>query len=716
MPGDAPTHDLSSAVLSNELTSIEYPAPISSLPLALSTLTPLSDIAQTLSTPSSSSSISTTPTAFATATGQVELDLMPHNPYFHKVPALLTRRTANLVVRVTKRKRKVPTRDERGNVVQDGIYSFEPVGVETNLVRFRAMADFQYVPEHSKSDPTLQLVDSIRNLDVKGIRSFRMPPPNEDFARESFIPPPVFSRHGLPQNFDFRPAGGAVRITTDSGLTRLVNSTRYKARTMQSILFVSPRDAVPTGPDRAVLSELGRTEPTRYEARIRQVLLERPVWTRTALLNQLDIDEVKHVNNTKSVWPMVGYTFADGPFRDMVIRFGYDPRTDPQARFYQHFVFRNSHNVRSKALPGTRFASQALAAMSRHGIPSGTRGGGVGGGAGGGDLDGSNLSHTFDGQRVYGKIGNFQLVDISDPLARALIDRADGVLSRCSPDPNEGWYAFDYLEQIKQVVRRKWVRLQEEGGGAGRGGGEEGGGGEGGGGEGEFDDLLGWELSKESRALSGGGGGGGDVVDRGARSGQARSRAARRTRGGSMSGQDEDVESDDGGGGRGRRSAAGKDKGKVQGKDQGKAKASRSTTVGRDGDESEDSAVSTESERSRGSRGGEQDEEEEGDEDDDDDDDPDGREGDGAEEDDDEDRHERDGREGSRASVGRDGADGVPDGKKGPRRTSRVIRAPWELPKKKRRRAKQAETEEDMLVRLQRKTRRGTTTGPSQLG
>lgn len=29
---------------------------------------------------------------------------------------------------------------------------------------------------------------------------------------------------------------------------------------------------------------------------------------------------------------MVSYTFAEGPFRDLVIRFGYDPRKDPEAR------------------------------------------------------------------------------------------------------------------------------------------------------------------------------------------------------------------------------------------------------------------------------------------------------------------------------------------------------------------------------------------------
>jgi hypothetical protein len=36
----------------------------------------------------------------------------------------------------------------------------------------------------------------------------------------------------------------------------------------------------------------------------------------------------------KTIWPIIGYTFADGPFRDLVVRFGYDPRKDPEARLF----------------------------------------------------------------------------------------------------------------------------------------------------------------------------------------------------------------------------------------------------------------------------------------------------------------------------------------------------------------------------------------------
>lgn len=51
---------------------------------------------------------------------------------------------------------------------------------------------------------------------------------------------------------------------------------------------------------------------------------------------------------------------------------------------YQHFILRNINNVRSKALPGTKGASQALAAKGKH-LKSGTSTGGGENGEGGGE-------------------------------------------------------------------------------------------------------------------------------------------------------------------------------------------------------------------------------------------------------------------------------------------------------------------------------------------
>ncbi|TKA54607.1 hypothetical protein B0A53_03014 [Rhodotorula sp. CCFEE 5036] len=448
----APKYRLDAVQERVHLATVEYPGPVNSLDNALESLGGLASVASSFNA--------------STAT-PLELNLDRGNRFSHPVSAHIAH-TNNIVCRVVKRRRKKPVRDAQGDIVDAGMYQIQPIAVEHRLARFRAMADYQYTPSrHAGGDPTLDMAQAIENLDIDGIRKFEMPPPNEEFPESAFFPPPTFSRHSLPAIFDMHPAPGTIRVTTDAGVTRLINGGRYKVRTVQSILHVQRQ--VPTGPEPVLLTELGRDELSPLEQKMHNLLQERPCWTRTALLNQLSADDHKVINANKSCWPMISYTFADGPFRDLVIRYGYDPRTDPEARFYQHIALRNLANVRTRAQPGTRSQAQAGAASSRRADKAPTT---------------SNLSHEFDGEHVYGKIGHFQLCDISDPLLKSLIDSPDGVLSACSSDPNEGWYAYDYLEQIRQILRRKWqgllngVKVSTA----------------------ECEDLLAWQLSKQSRA------------------------------------------------------------------------------------------------------------------------------------------------------------------------------------------------------------------------
>lgn len=64
--------------------------------------------------------------------------------------------------------------------------------------------------------------------------------------------------------------------------------------------------------------------------------------------------------------------------------------------------------------------------------------------------------HLFDGKTAHGKIANFQLCDISDPLLQSLIQAREGVQPACLPDL-EGWWDRDYFEQMRNVVRRKFL-------------------------------------------------------------------------------------------------------------------------------------------------------------------------------------------------------------------------------------------------------------------
>lgn len=123
---DAPTYRLNHQTLS-QFSTLSYPSPIStsqsSLQAALSTLPSLPSLSKQLSQPSNQQPA-------------IELNLSINNPYHHKVQASI-QHSNNLVIRVTKRKRKVPLRNEKGEIIQEGQYRIEPVGIENKLIRFR---------------------------------------------------------------------------------------------------------------------------------------------------------------------------------------------------------------------------------------------------------------------------------------------------------------------------------------------------------------------------------------------------------------------------------------------------------------------------------------------------------------------------------------------------------------------------------------------------
>ena len=72
-----------------------------------------------------------------------------------------------------------------------------------------------------------------------------------------------------------------------------------------------------------------------------RIMQDRPIFTRRALYNCMpgnDWDIVGH-NSAKHVYQYVGYMFSSGPWRDAVVRYGVDPRTDPSFRIYQTMIF-----------------------------------------------------------------------------------------------------------------------------------------------------------------------------------------------------------------------------------------------------------------------------------------------------------------------------------------------------------------------------------------
>lgn len=107
---------------------IEYPGPVRSIPRALASLGGPAHVSSSLASSSGAGS--------KDASKTIELDLNPGNPFFHTVPSHQVA-TANVVMKVVKRRRKCPKKSVERGEDELGAYRLEVAGVVDKTVRFR---------------------------------------------------------------------------------------------------------------------------------------------------------------------------------------------------------------------------------------------------------------------------------------------------------------------------------------------------------------------------------------------------------------------------------------------------------------------------------------------------------------------------------------------------------------------------------------------------
>ncbi|CAL1702142.1 unnamed protein product [Somion occarium] len=450
IPTSAPLHPLPSA----HFYSLEYPGYVQScsIPLAVERLGGQARL------DSAFRRVASMKTDFP-----LELNFRPENPYSHPVSGEVVH-TSNLLLKVVKRKRK-----RKDGMQLDGEpvgeYTAEVVGVVPKTGRFRAMADFQFRP--NMSDPVSKLRTALADTDVEAIINYSIPEEKEDYTvpvngapadidpqllgaegvtpklRSNLrLPPPtLFSRQGIPHNYNYKAntssiVAAVVDEETGEEKKRLINSTRWKGYGPIAIYYAD--DKVPDKPS-AVVEEQREKADKKLLKRLEELFAERPVWTRTAILNQFEPFEVREIINSKFLLPLVSYVFADGPWRDTQVRLGYDPRRDPQARFYQRLYFRNTHH------PILRTSVVGRKADNRSdGIFEAIR-------------KEDKRSHIFDGINATKETAAFQLCDILDEMLKEMIEDEEDLRETCHE--RDGWYSAQAFDRIKIVLRHKFFSL-----------------------------------------------------------------------------------------------------------------------------------------------------------------------------------------------------------------------------------------------------------------
>lgn len=248
-------------------------------------------------------------------------------------------------------------------------------------------------------------------------------------------------------NYSQNPYVRAVENKDHKGGVEMVNTT---AKVKSVGYFIGITDDVPTKP-------LGRplTTDPKFDtivAAMRKCMEERPVWTRRSIINRLadlpydpnhperrlskDISQMA----VKNAIQFAGYQFKGGPWRDALVRYGYDPRTNPSARQYQCLIFRLHrldmgqmgemwHVIRKREQDNTKNT-----------------------------LDENTQSHIFDGKSYKSDGKVWQVCDITDPLLAKLLRDAP-LRPKCDVE-GSGWYHRGLWAKARAIMKCKMRAIQ----------------------------------------------------------------------------------------------------------------------------------------------------------------------------------------------------------------------------------------------------------------
>ncbi|WWD15997.1 hypothetical protein CI109_100421 [Kwoniella shandongensis] len=437
-------------------TSIEYPGPVS-YPQAILKVIDQVDINDCFNEPSGSKPV-------------LEMRYRGDQPggpvRGHRVPS------QKLLLKVVKRRRKGKGKEEE----EEGVFSAEVVGSVPQTVRFRSMADWHWTP--NPEGETATLLRSLKELDYNAILDYSFPPTNETFIEEvtdrenpeiryrsllDLQPTPLFSTRNLPYLYNFKMPNQTVEEEVYDRRTgqlrrRYVNKGRIGGVGPISVPHDQALGDVPREPTSVVKSRMEEFNPVLVQ-KLRDLFEQRPVWMRHSLLGQLEEEDRRELMRVKSYLPSLAYIMGTGPFWKCLIKFGYDPRTDPTSRRFQRIFFypnkkttRNPLNAdpteEEEEDPNGEKAKGWWMAEQEAKVANGERP----------PID-HKKAHVFDGQYLHRERGDYQLCDVTDPFIAKYINEPSKLLSVCSP--NSGWYPTPLFTLIKTMVRIKYMYMWE---------------------------------------------------------------------------------------------------------------------------------------------------------------------------------------------------------------------------------------------------------------
>ncbi|KAL2354784.1 RNA polymerase III transcription factor IIIC subunit-domain-containing protein [Cryomyces antarcticus] len=308
-----------------------------------------------------------------------------------------------------------------------GSYTVRPVGVIEKTHRFRNLPDFQF------STTTSPIMSEIRNgfapMKYEKVKASKLNVDKVVIQNTDLASPASFTRLTVPHNYSYR-QNPMVRVAVDgSGQVTAFNTQVPVKRGLFAVKC--DVEVVPVSPP-GYLEPEDKVEPHLKDVvrELRVLLDKRPIVTRRVMLNNISR---KYEYLYKLATNYVGYTFRSGPWKDALIKYGVDPRSDPKYRYYQTMTFQvNPKDKRRSDMwsDGKTKWEKGTADVSRR----------VG-------------SHLFDGTTIVVDGKTWQACDITDPLLREILE-TDKLRSECD-NQMFGWFQNGTWSKARVIMREK---------------------------------------------------------------------------------------------------------------------------------------------------------------------------------------------------------------------------------------------------------------------
>lgn len=302
-------------------------------------------------------------------------------------------------------------------------YSIEPVGMITDTHRFRSQPDFQMLSDNL---PMMQrLKASLAHASYASLKDLQIDLSPGPLKSTEYPLPPSLTPAPVPYRYDYRQAPYVVYKFNEDGvaISQNASKTLFKG---QSHSIAADALEVPQEPpsNRGPALRISEEKLSQCIEQLKQLLEKRPLVSSRLVTNTL-----KDVSASllREIYCTVGYMFSNGPWRDLLIKYGVDPRTDPKYRFYQALLFQMDSKVAPK-----QAKEDATSDTRRKTSPN---------------------SHIFDGT-VYMEGGKvWQLCDITDPLLYRLLHE-NPPRAVCDPYAS-GWIQTDIMAKVRVIMKDK---------------------------------------------------------------------------------------------------------------------------------------------------------------------------------------------------------------------------------------------------------------------